>query len=156
MGLAALLLLALGLPASDAPAQAPAAWVEFRRDPVRTWEYRVYARKPGGRVEILTRVHCRPGLTDTPGCMEAIGVGRLSDLRRRPPAVTSDKGLPEGRWPFWEIEGHVLDCGARTHRHVFREYYDEADALVTRADFKDSGWKVWEGALAAAGELACR
>ena len=141
--------------ASSAPAQAPVEWLELRRGAVRTWEYRIHTRKPGGRVEALTRVHCRPDLTDTQGCLEAVGVARLSDLKLLSPSITVNKALPEGRAVFWEIEGHILDCAARTHRRVFREYYDGGDELVTRADFKDEGWKAWEGNLEELGARAC-
>ena len=148
-------LLALLLLAPGTPAQEPVEWTELRRGPVRTWEYRVFARKPGGRVEIVERIHCRPGLTDSPGCAEAMGVARLSLLKDKRESITANESPPGSRGPAWEINGYVLDCAARAHRHVFKEFYGGGDELLTRADFRDGKWAPWEGLLEELGGRVC-
>ena len=150
--LPALLILLL---APGAPAQGPVEWRELRRGPDRTWEYRIYARRPGGRVEVIERVHCRPDLRDTAGCVEAMGVARLSDLKYKKESITFDAGPAGGQGPLWEINGYVLDCAARAHRHVFREYYGERDELLTRADFRDGAFQPWEGLTEEIGGRVC-
>ena len=148
-------LLALLLLAPSAPAQAPVEWTELRRGPVRTREYRVFARKPGGRVEVLGRIHCRPGLTDSAGGAEAMGVARLRLLKFQRESITANEDPPEGRGPVWEINGYIFDCAARTRRHVFQEFYGEGDGLMTRADFRDGKWEPWEELLEELGRRVC-